>query len=305
MSANLYKNQESNVFKTWVLMGVFFSLVFVLGWYASWYFNDVSILYIAVGFSILMNVFSYWFSDKVVIKMTGAVLADENHYRELHNLVENLAITAGLPKPRVYIINDSAPNAFATGRNKDHAAVAFTTGILKTLNRSELEGVAAHELAHIGNRDILLQTVVVVLVGFITLLSDFLLRTSASNAGDKDNRLHAILVVAGIILVILSPIIATLIQLAISRKREFLADSTGAMLTRYPEGLASALQKISQFHQPLIHANNATAHMYIINPMGLNGDLNEDEEEKVSWFTKIFMTHPPVKERVRALLGEK
>ncbi len=300
MSANLYKNQESNVFKTWILMGVFFSLVFVLGWYASWYFNDVSILYIAVGFSILMNVFSYWFSDRVVIKMTGAVLADENHYRELHNLVENLAITAGLPKPRVYIINDSAPNAFATGRNKDHAAVAFTTGILKTLNRSELEGVVAHELAHIGNRDILLQTVVVVLVGFITLLSDFLLRTSASNAGDKDNRLHAILVVAGIILVILSPIIATLIQLAISRKREFLADSTGAMLTRYPEGLASALEKIEMHSEKMQKANHATAHLFISDPYGEKTHI-----KKVSFLHKIFLTHPPVHERTSALRGLK
>lgn len=299
MSANLYKNQDSNIFKTWLLMGLFFSFIFLLGWYASWYFNDVAILYGAVILSILMNIFSYWFSDKLVIKMTGAVLADENHYRELHNLVENLSITAGLPKPRVYIINDNAPNAFATGRNKNNAAVAFTTGILKTLKRTELEGVVAHELAHIGNRDILLQTVVVVLVGFVTLLSDFLLRTTSSG-GDRDNKLHAILVVAGIILATLSPFIATIIQLAVSRKREFLADATGAMLTRYPEGLASALEKIEMSSEKMQKANHATAHLFISDPYG-----EKTHVKKISFLHKMFLTHPPVYERTQALRGLK
>lgn len=299
MSANLYTNQESNVFKTWILMGLFFVFIFVLGWYASWYFNDVSILYGAVILSILMNIFSYWFSDKLVIKMTGAVLADENKYRELHNLVENLAITAGLPKPRVYIINDPAPNAFATGRNKNNAAVAFTTGILQTLNKAELEGVIAHELAHIGNKDILLQTIVVVLVGFVTLLADFLLRTTGSG-GDKDNRLQTLLIIIGLILAILSPIIATLIQLAISRKREFLADATGAMLTRYPEGLASALEKIEMHSEKMQKANHATAHLFISDPYGEKTHI-----KKVSFLHKIFLTHPPVYERTSALRGIK
>ncbi len=298
MSANLYTNQESNVFKTWVLMSVFFVVVIGLGWYASWYFDSSIVLYGAVAFSILMNIFSYWFSDKIVIKITGAKLADENQYRDLHNLVENLAITAGLPKPKVYVINDPTPNAFATGRNKEHSAVAFTTGILETLNRAELEGVVAHELAHVGNKDILLQTVVVVLVGFITLIADILLRSSIHGGNNRDGRLHAILIVVGIILAILSPIIATVIQLAISRKREFLADATGALLTRYPEGLASALEKIEMHSGKMKKANHATAHMFISDPYG-----EKTAVKKISFFHKIFLTHPPVHERTSALRG--
>jgi heat shock protein HtpX len=297
MAANLYKTQETNVFKTWFLMGVFFTFVMVIGWYASWYFNSSVILYIAVALSILMNIFSYWYSDKIVIKITGAKIADENQYKDLHNLVENLSITAGLPKPKVYIINDSSPNAFATGRNKNNAAVAFTTGILQTLNRAELEGVVAHELAHIGNRDILLQTVIVVLVGFVTLLADILMRSSLSGA-NRDSKAHTVLLIVGLILVILSPIIATLIQLAISRKREFLADATGAMLTRYPEGLASALEKIEMSSGQLKKANHATAHMFISDPYG-----EKTKTKKISFFHKIFLTHPPIKERTAALRG--
>jgi heat shock protein HtpX len=298
MSANLYTNQESNVFKTWVLMSVFFVVVIALGWYASWYFNSTAVLYGAVLFSIFMNIFSYWFSDKIVIKITGAKLADQNQYRDLHNLVENLAITAGLPKPKVYIINDSAPNAFATGRNKNHSAVAFTTGILETLNRAELEGVVAHELAHVGNKDILLQTVIVVLVGFITLIADILLRSTITGGDNRDSRLHAILLVVGIVLAILSPIIATVIQLAISRKREFLADATGALLTRYPEGLASALEKIEMHSGKMKKANHATAHLFISDPYG-----EKTTVKKISFFHKIFLTHPPVYERTSALRG--
>lgn len=298
MSANLYTNQESNVFKTWVLMSVFFVVVIALGWYASWYFNSGSILFFAVVFSILMNIFSYWFSDKIVIKITGAKLADKNQYRDLHNLVENLAITAGLPKPKVYLINDPAPNAFATGRNKDHAAVAFTTGILETLNRAELEGVVAHELAHVGNKDILLQTVIVILVGFITLLSDFLLRSSVNGGNNRDGRLHAILIIVGLIFAILSPVIATVIQLAISRKREFLADATGALLTRYPEGLASALEKIEMHSGKMKKANHATAHLFISDPYG-----EKTAVKKINFFHRIFLTHPPVHERTAALRG--
>lgn len=298
MSANLYTNQESNIFKTWALMGVFFVLIILLGWYASWYYQSSDILYLAVFISIFMNIFSYWYSDKIVIKITGAKLADENRFRDLHNLVENLAITAGLPKPKVYIINDEAPNAFATGRDKKHAAVAFTTGILKTLNRTELEGVVAHELAHIGNRDILLQTVVVVLVGFITLLGDFLLRSGHVGGDNRDNKFGAILLVAGVILVILSPIIATIIQLAISRKREFLADSTGALLTRYPEGLAAALEKIEMHSGKMQKANHATAHLFISDPFG-----EKTKIKKINFFHKIFLTHPPVYERTAALRG--
>jgi heat shock protein HtpX len=198
-----------------------------------------------------------------------------------------------LPMPRVYIIDDPAPNAFATGRNKEHAVVGVTTGILGILNKTELEGVIAHELSHIGNKDILLSTVVVVLAGFVSIAADFFLRGMMFRGRDE-NKGGGVFVIVGIALSILAPIFATLIQLAISRKREFLADASGALLTRYPEGLASALQKISQYSRPMIHANTATAHLFISNPFG--GGLGK----KVS---KLFSTHPPTEERVHALLG--
>lgn len=305
MSSNLYTHQDSNVSKTWLLMSVFFILVMLLGWFISWYLNDISILYIAVFFSIFMNIFSYWFSDKIVLKISGAKEAKKEQYYELYTLTENLSITAGLPMPKIYVINDSVPNAFATGRDKEHAVVAVTTGLLSILNKTELEGVIAHELAHIGNKDILLQTVVVVLVGFVTLLSDFFLRMSLYGGKNNDNngggRMQLILIIVGVILAILSPLIATVIQLAVSRKREFLADASGALLTRYPEGLASALEKISQHSGKMKKANHATAHLFISDPYG----DRKSKKEKISFFHKIFLTHPPVYERVAALRGEK
>jgi heat shock protein HtpX len=205
--------------------------------------------------------------------------------------------------PKVYVIPDEAPNAFATGRNEKRATLAFTVGILRILNRTELEGVIAHELAHVKNKDILLQSVVVVLVGFVTLISDIFVRsTFFGGSRDNDNKAGAILMIVGIALLILSPIIATLIQLAISRKREFLADATGALMTRYPEGLASALQKISANARPLEKANHATAHLFISDPFK---QVDEEGYEKVGFFHKLFLTHPPVGERVNALLGKK
>lgn len=302
MASNLYTHQDSNVSKTWVLMGVFFIVIMFLGWFISWYLGDVTILYIAVFFSIFMNIFSYWYSDKIVLKVSGAKEAKKDKYYDLYTLTENLAITAGLPMPKVYVIEDNIPNAFATGRDKDHAVIAVTTGLLKILNKTELEGVLAHELSHIGNRDILLQTVIVVLVGFVTLLSDFFLRISLYGGGRRDNNgggnIQIVLIVVGVILAILSPIIASVIQMAISRKREFLADASGGLLTRYPEGLASALIKISKFSGKMKKANHAIAHLYISDPYG---DL---KKKKKSFFHKIFLTHPPVEDRVAALRGE-
>ena len=215
-------------------------------------------------------------------------------YPELWRITENLSITAGLPMPRLHVIDDSAPNAFATGRNKDNAAVAVTTGLLSRLERSELEGVIAHELAHIGNKDILLSTVVVVLVGFIALLSDMFIRMQFWGGGRRDNKGGVVIILIGIALAILTPIVATIIQLAISRKREFLADASGALLTRYPEGLARALEKISHSHDPMKKVSNATAHMYISNPFG--GKAKKG-------LHKLFMTHPPTEERLAALRG--
>ena len=285
----------------------FFVFLFaIVGFALAFYYQDVNIFYIAIIFSLIINLFSFWYSDKIALSMAGAREITKNEYPDFWNVAENLSITAGLPMPKLYVVDDPIPNAFATGRNKNHSAIAATTGLLSMLSKTELEGVVAHEMSHIGNRDILLSTIVVIMVSAISFLSQIFFRSRFFSGGrDRDSNGNGIMLVLSIVAIILAPIAATIIQLAISRKREFLADASGALLTRYPEGLASALQKISQFHQPLIHANNATAHMYIINPMGLNGDLNEDEEEKVSWFSKIFMTHPPVKERVQALLGEK
>lgn len=219
-------------------------------------------------------------------------------YFDLWNMTENLAITAGLPMPRLYIIEDSAPNAFATGRNKEHAVVAVTTGLLGILDKSELEGVIAHELAHIGNRDMLLSTIVVVMVGLITLLSDFFLRSmmwGGKGGGNRNGQTQLIFLLIGIGLAILAPIIATVIRLAISRKREFLADASGALLTRYPEGLANALRKISSAPINMRTANHATAHLFILSPFS--------GAKKEGFLTKLFMTHPPTEERIRALVG--
>lgn len=303
--ATLYTHKDTNIYKTWFLMIGFFVVVIAIGFLFAQIYGNPTILYVAVGISILMNVISYWYSDKLVLRMTGAKVADPGQYKDLHNIIENLSITAGLPKPKVYVIEDQAPNAFATGRDPEHAVVAATTGLLSILDRSELEGVIAHELSHIGNRDMLVSTVAVVLVGFVSIICDIFLRISfyGGRGNNRDGRAGAILMVLGLVAAILAPIAATLIQLAISRKREFLADASGALLTRYPEGLASALQKISAYSRPMIKKSTATAHLFIANPLGHQFKANG--EEKVSWFAKLFMTHPPMKERVQALIGNK
>lgn len=278
-------------------MTVFFAVVIALGWAISWYYGNPVILWGAALFAIAMNVMSYWYSDTIVIKMTGAEAADPHEFRELHRLVENLSITAGLPKPKVYIVDDPAPNAFATGRNPEHAAVAFTTGLLRILDRTELEGVAAHELSHIGNRDMLVSTVAVVLAGFVAILADIFLRSMFFGFGnDRNHRASGIIILISIVLAVLAPIAASLIQMAISRKREFLADASGALLTRYPEGLASALQKISTYARPMSHANHATAHLFIANPFGHSRGVKAS-------INRLFMTHPPAEERIAILRG--
>lgn len=292
---SVYHSYDANVRKTWVLMTLFFLVVIGIGFVFAGVWGEPSILYGAIIFSLLMNVFSYWYSDKIVLSISGAKPADKNQFWDLYTLTENLAMTAGLPMPKLYIIPDPAPNAFATGRNKDHAAVAVTTGLLERLDKSELEGVIAHELAHIQNRDILLSTVIVVLVGFISILADIFLRGAlwGGGGGDRDSRAHALLMVVGVVLALLAPVAVTLIQLAISRKREFLADASGALLTRYPEGLANALRKISSYSGQMKGAHKATAHLYIANPFRGKG------------VAKLFMTHPPVEERIAALMGLK
>jgi len=278
-------------------MSVFFIFIIALGWLFSYLYQSEEILIFAIGLSFFSSFFAYWFSDKIVLGLSHAKEIKKSDAPELYRLVENLSITAGLPLPKIYIINESAPNAFATGRNKNHAVIAVTRGLLEKLEKVELEGVIAHELSHIGNKDMLLQTVVVILAGTVAYLSHLMLRINLLGRGRGGSRrsgqIEIILMVFSLLAIILAPIAATILRLAISRKREFLADASGAMLTRYPEGLARALEKISADPSPIKTASNATAHLYIANP--LKG------KEGTSWFTKLFMTHPPVQDRLKAL----
>ena len=289
----LYTQADRNTRLTWLYITFFLIFVIMVGYVFAGAMNNSAILFGAVIFSIVMSFASYWWSDKIVLAMSGAKPVTHENGREIYHIVENLCITAGLPVPKIYIIQDSAPNAFATGRDPQHGVICLTTGIIQKLEKAELEGVIAHELSHIGNRDILLSTVIVVLVGFVTLLADWFRHWAFWGHRDSEDRgggqLRLILMVAAIILSILAPIAAVLMQLAISRKREFLADASGALLTRYPDGLARALEKISADTEPLEAANRATAHLYIANPF---------KGKKVS---KLFMTHPSIEERVRAL----
>ena len=279
-------------------MGVFLTFVIIVGFLAAQYFGNSAILYFAVGFALLTNIWAYWFSASIAIRSVGAVPADPTQYKELHRVVENLAITAGLPKPEVYIINDPAPNAFATGRDKDHAVIAVTSGLLGMMDDNELQGVIAHELSHVGNRDILVMTVAVVLVGFISILANIFLRISFfGGGGDRDKNAGPLIAIATVLAMILAPIAAQLIQLAISRKREFLADASGALLTRYPEGLESALRKLGSYQAPMMSASTTTAHMFITNPFGAH--------PAGAWIQKLFSTHPPIEDRIEALEGLK
>ena len=291
----MYTQQTSNITKTYLLMGIFLVVIAGLGYFVSFYYNNPGIFYVAIIFSLFINMTSFWWSDKIVLSISKAKPASRAEFFDLYTVTENLSITAGLPMPKIYVIDDPAPNAFATGRDKNHAVVCVTTGLLQKLERPELEGVIAHELSHIGNRDILLMSAVVVLVGFVSIISDMFLRGMWFRGGsrDNDNKAGGVLAIVGIILIVLSPIIATLIKLAISRRREYLADASGALLTRYPEGLASALEKISDYNQPMKTASTATAHLFIANP--LNG--------KGASVSNLFQTHPPIAERIKILRG--
>ncbi len=294
--ATLYTHKDENVAKTWALMALFLIIVIAVGWLISWYFNNPAILIIAVALALLMNIWSYWNSDKVAIVLSGAKPAEQGEYPELYRIVENLSITAGLLRPKIYIIKDPAPNAFATGRDAKHSAVAVTSGLLQMMDKDELEGVLAHELSHVGNRDILVSSVAVVLVGFVALASNFFMRTAFFGGGGREERNNPLLAIFSIVIIILAPIFATLLQLAVSRKREFLADASGALLTRYPEGLANALRKIGNYNVPMKKANNATAHLFISNPFGPGAAR--------SFVARLFSTHPPINERIKALVGD-
>jgi heat shock protein HtpX len=291
----MYKQIDSNKTKTTLFLTLFLVFIIGFGWFLSYLYDSQIILYIAVAISIIQAWVSYYYSDKIALAVSGAQPLKRDDAKELFRIVETLSIAAGIPEPKVYLVDDTAPNAFATGRDPKHASIAVTRGLLEKLNKTELEGVIAHELSHITNYDIRLSTMVVVLVGVIALASDWFLRSLWYGGGrsrdDNNSSMNGPLIIIGIVLAILAPLVATLIQLAISRKREFLADASGALLTRYPEGLASALEKIAQDKEPLEVANKATAHLYFENPL-------KDYSGKING---LFSTHPPVEERVKAL----
>lgn len=295
----MYEQISGNKWKSFFLILFFLCFIFLL----AWLFEELAGfgpqgLVLAVIIAVAMTIGSYYASDKIVLAISRARPVTKEEYPYLYNVVEGLAIAAGLPKPRCYLIDDTAPNAFASGRNPKNSVIVVTKGLLEKLNRAELEGVIAHEMSHIKNYDVLVQTLAVVMVGVVALLSDWILRSFLWGGGRRKVKTRgrggggaSILIIVGLIMAILSPLIAQLLQLAISRKREFLADASGAFLTRYPPGLASALRKLAADKEPLEVANKATAHLYIVNPLkDWKGTVN-----------KLFSTHPPVEERIAAL----
>ncbi len=289
-----YAEKEKNIYKTYFYLGGFFLFVIGIGWLLSYLFEAAFILYIAVAISVIMSFTSYWYSDKIVLSLNKAKQIKKEDYPELYRVTENLCISKGLPIPRIYVMEDPQPNAFATGRNPDHGVVVVTTGLLQKLERKELEAVIAHELAHIENYDILISSVAVVLVGVIVLVADIFFRMAFfGGIRSREGKGGAVILVIAVLFMILAPILAQIMKFAISRKREYLADTTAALNTRYPEGLASALEKISSDPNQLKTANDSTAHMYISNPFR--------GKEKKSWFRKLFMTHPPTEDRIKKL----
>lgn len=291
---NIYSAVSANKWKTWLIMllfVVFITTIVYVYTNASGY-DDISFTIFVLILATITSIGSYFFSDKIVLAIANAkpIIKEENP--ALYNTVENLTIGAGLPMPKIYIIHDASPNAFATGRDPQHAVVVVTSGLLDKLNKIELEGVIAHELSHVKNFDIRLMAIVAVLVGFVVIVADIFMRSLWFRGSDR-NRSGGIFILIGIAFALLSPLIATLIQLAVSRKREFLADASGVLLTRYPEGLASALEKIAVDRHPVRHATNATAHLFIENPF--------KGKSSGAWFTSLFNTHPRVEERIRIL----
>lgn len=297
MAANIYDQVRNNKLKSWMIFLIFIVLVVGMGWVFGFYYGSPSFgLGVAALFGLVYALISYYAGGNMILSMTGAKEVKKSEYPHLFHTVEGLAIAAGIPKPKCYVINDTALNAFATGRDPKHAAITVTTGLMDKLNRQELEGVIAHEMSHIKNYDIRMMMLAAVMVGVVTLLSDFFLHSLwFGNKKNNDNgNLGLILLVAGIILAILAPFVAQLIKLAVSRKREYLADANGALLTRYPPGLASALEKISKDPDPLVDkANKATAHLFISTPF----------RKKKGIMTGMFSTHPPIQDRIKRLKG--
>lgn len=300
MRSDIYSQISVNKHKTVLLIGIFLVVLIGLGWVISAYYGNPLILSVAVAIALVQTWIGYYCSDAVALAVAHAqpVTGKEGRWaKRLLNTVENLSIADGLKAPKVYLIQDSAPNAFATGRDPQHASLAVTSGLLEKLDQPELEGVLAHELSHVRNYDIRVMSLVIVLAGIITLVGDIFLRSLWwGDRRDDNNEGGQIILVIALIFAILAPIAATLIQLAVSRKREFLADASGALLTRYPEGLASALQKISADREPLEVANRGTAHLYIVNPLKAH-----EGKSSVGWLGNLFSTHPPIIERIKRL----
>jgi len=295
---SIYNQISSNRWRTYFIIALFIFFIsgffFLIGQYLQ-----SPTEYFILGFiiSLISSIAGYFYSDRIVLLTVGAKPADKKDYFDFYTVTENLAIADGVPMPKIYVISDPSPNAFATGRDPKHAVVCATTGLLGMMNRSELEGVIAHELSHVKNYDILLSSIVAVLVGTVALVSDWIMRSmwwGGSRRDDEDRGgRNPLMLILFILALIIGPLVATLIQLAISRKRELLADASGALLTRYPDGLANALEKIAGYPQPLKNANSATAHLFIANPF--------KKQNKGSWLVNLFSTHPPVEERIKIL----
>jgi len=304
---NIYEVKSKNIFKSFVVISLFFLfssvVIYVitnaLGTYWGYEPGGFGYMGVALIFSGFSTLISYYFSDRIVLSISNASPANRKEHFNFYTSVENLCLSQGLPMPKLYVISDSAPNAFATGRNYEHSVICATTGLLDKLNRTELEGVLAHEITHIKNYDMLLMSVVSVMVGTIALLGDWLLRASwfgrRGSSDDDNNQMGSLIMIFGLVFALLAPIVSQLIQLAISRRREFMADAGSVEITRQPQGLISALQKLEMDREPLEAANKATAHLYIVNPFkgGVKG--------AVGWFAGLFNTHPPIEERIKAL----
>jgi len=300
---NVYEAVDSNKRKSAIVIAGFIAFIFTASFFiskglAAYYGYEstgLELTGLAMLISGVSSFVSYYFSDKIVLGLSGARPADRKHDFAFFTVTQNLSMAAGVPMPKLYVIEDTALNAFATGRDPAHATICATTGLLSTLNRTELEGVVGHELSHVTNYDTRLMSIVVVLVGLVTLLGDWLIRSSWHVRGSKDrNNGQGLFILLGFVLAILSPIVARLIQLAISRRREFLADAGSVKLTRQPGGLIAALQKLGADREPLEAANKATAHLYIVNPLN-------NQKDTVGWFAKLFNTHPPITERIAIL----
>ena len=293
----MYSAITQNKIKTLGIIATFIVFITALGWVLSKAYGQPGLLVFLAIFAVAYSLFSYFGAAKMALGLSGAEPIEKADAPELYRIVENLAITAGLPTPKVYIIEDAAPNAFATGRDPQHAYVAVTRGLLAMMDETELEGVIAHEMSHVGNYDIRLMAIVLALVTVVSLVSHFFLRmTFFGGFGNRDNNEggnNGVFLIIGLVAAIIAPLVAMLLQLAVSRKREFLADASGALLTRYPEGLASALEKIATYTRPMKHASTATAHLYFANPLGGQGVSGA--------IANLFSTHPPIDERIKRL----